>query len=102
MEAVRTFTDYKPSNLAYGIAPMTMHEQALKTAEADLMHAQQALDEAINNLIAAQWLLHNGVLGMREQVIAQYGRSSNQVEKMGLKRKTEYNTPSSPKLPDTK
>ena len=33
------------------------------------------------------------MLAVKEQVIAQFGKSSDQVQAMGLKKKTEYKTP---------
>jgi hypothetical protein len=33
------------------------------------------------------------LLGVKEQVIAQYGKSSDQVQALGLKKKAEYKAP---------
>ncbi len=33
------------------------------------------------------------MLGVKEQVIAQFGKSSDQVQALGLKKKTEYKAP---------
>ncbi|MFZ5908636.1 MAG: hypothetical protein ACOYYU_01315 [Chloroflexota bacterium] len=35
----------------------------------------------------------NMLLGVKEQVIAQYGKNSDQVQALGLKKKAEYKTP---------
>jgi hypothetical protein len=41
----------------------------------------------------AEWDFHNTILGVKEQTIAQFGKSSDQVQMLGLKKKTEYKTP---------
>jgi hypothetical protein len=41
----------------------------------------------------AAWNLHNTMLAVKEQVIAQLGKRSNQVQALGLKKKTEYKKP---------
>ena len=33
------------------------------------------------------------MLGVKEQVIAQYGKNSDQVQALGLKKKSEYKAP---------
>ena len=39
-----------------------------------------------------EWAFHNLILGAKEQVIAQYGKDSTQVQELGLKRKSDYKT----------
>jgi hypothetical protein len=39
-----------------------------------------------------EWAFHSLVVGAKEQVIAQYGKDSTQVQELGLKRKSEYKT----------
>ena len=42
---------------------------------------------------AAESEFHVFMLAVKEQVIAQYGKSSDQVQSLGLKKKTEYKAP---------
>lgn len=46
---------------------------------------------------AAEWCFHEAMLGAKEQVIAQYGKSSDQLQALGLKKKVEYKKPARPK-----
>jgi hypothetical protein len=42
---------------------------------------------------AAEWEFHNTMLAVKEQVIAQFGKNSDQVQALGLKKKSEYKAP---------
>jgi hypothetical protein len=55
--------------------------------------AVQALATARDLAAAAEWALHDGMLGAKAQVIAQYGPDSNAVQLLGLKRKSERRRP---------
>ena len=55
--------------------------------------AQVALATARDAAAAAEWELHNAMLGVKEQVIAQFGKNSDQLQALGLKKKTEYKAP---------
>ena len=42
---------------------------------------------------AAEWEFHDTMLAVKEQVIAQFGKNSDQVQALGLKKKAEYKSP---------
>jgi hypothetical protein len=46
-----------------------------------------------DNATAAEWVLHNAILGAKSQVEAQYGKDSNKYQSLGLKKKSEYKKP---------
>jgi hypothetical protein len=52
--------------------------------------AAAALAAARDDAVAAEWSYHNLVLGMKDQVLAQFGRDSNEAQAVGLKKKSEY------------
>jgi len=64
--------------------------EAARQAE---VRAVPALAIARDVAAAAEWVLHEGILGARSQVIAQYGPDSNAVQMLGLKRKSERKRP---------
>ena len=66
---------------------------AFKAAQDAELAAQVALATARDAAAAAEWDFHNTMLAVKEQVIAQFGKSSDQVQALGLKKKTEYKTP---------
>ena len=57
------------------------------------MRAAQAQAIARDLAIAAEWALHDGMLGAKAQVIAQYGPDAHAVQLLGLKRKSERRRP---------
>jgi hypothetical protein len=66
---------------------------ALKIAQDAEVNAQNALDTARDAANAAEWDFHNALLGAKDQVIAQYGKDSDQIQALGLKKKSERKTP---------
>jgi hypothetical protein len=55
---------------------------------------QGELDAARDDATAAEWAFHKAVLGAKDQVVAQYGDDSNQLQALGYKKKSEYKSPS--------
>jgi hypothetical protein len=92
--AVKDMPTYAPSNPAYSIA-------ALDAANAEVVSTRQKEAQAVaaaaaahDNSVAAEWKRHNLILGAKDQVVAQYGPNSNEVQAMKLKKKSEYKSPS--------
>ena len=67
-------------NPAYRLEAVAAHNE---------LRAQNAPAAARDAAIAAQWEFHNLMLGVKDQVIAQYGADSDQVASLGLKKKSE-------------
>ena len=95
--ALKTITNYSPANQEFT-------QTELDTAEAEMLAAQQAeaqayaaLATARDNAAAKEWACHNKVLGMRDQVVAQFGRNSNQAQSVGRKKPSEFRRKSSKK-----
>lgn len=91
--ALQTIKGYTPINTTYSLhAVQTAHDelQSLLSAEAQAQAQAQAARE---QLVAKEWEFHNLMLGVKEQVIAQFGKDSAEVAALGLKRKSEYKLP---------
>lgn len=91
--ALKAIADYKPANPAYSVEALTLKHEAMRAAEEAELHAQNALSAARDAAVAAQWEYHDAVLGIKDQVIAQYGPNSDQVASLGLKKKSERRAP---------
>jgi hypothetical protein len=52
--------------------------------------AAAAYEAARDNKVAAEWAFHNKILGGKDQVKAQFGPNSNEVQSVKLKKKDEY------------
>lgn len=88
--ALQSIATYTPANPTYAMAAIT-------TAQTELIAAQQAEAQtaaaaatARDNAVAKEWAFHNLVLGAKDQVVAQFGRDSSEVQAVGLKRASEY------------
>jgi len=81
--AFQAIAGYNPANPAYRLEAVAAHNEL--RAQNTLAAARDAAIAAI----AAQWEFHNLMLGVKDQVIAQYGADSDQVASLGLKKKSE-------------
>lgn len=92
--ALKDMTSYSPSNPDYSVANGTAAKNAMDAAQEQAAQDKAQADASRDDEIAAQWAFHNFVLGARTQVKAQYGADSNEIQSVGLKKKSEYKSPS--------
>ena len=91
--ALVKIANYAPANPAYTVAALeTAHSnmQAKQATETQALAAYQAARDDANK---AEWEFHNLMLRTKDQVIAQFGKDSNEVQALGLKKKSEYRKP---------
>ena len=93
LTALQTIGDYAPANSAYAKTAVASALNAMKATQEAEVNAANALATARDSAAAAEWDFHNMLLGVKEQVIAQYGKNSDQVQALGLKKKSEYKAP---------
>ena len=87
------FKGYQPANpacsrehLAQILEEMRLTQQKEIVLEGQLAAARDASRQA-------EWRFHNAMLDVKAQVIAQYGASSDEVQALGLKKKSERRKP---------
>jgi hypothetical protein len=90
--AIETISAYSPINARYGLG-------ALRTMRDDLSGVHEVEAQAVaaaaiarQHAMAKEWEFHNLILGAKDQVVAQFGRDSNEAEAVGLKKKSDYKT----------
>jgi hypothetical protein len=88
--ALQKINGYAPTNPAYGIPLLAQAFQDMRAAQVLEDQASAALATAHDAAITKEWAIHNLILGVKEQVIAQFGKDSSQLQELGLKRKSEY------------
>ncbi len=93
LTALAAIPDYKPANAAYTLVNLTAALTAMQAAQQAVVRAQGVLDTARDAAAAAEGRFHEAVLGAKDQVIAQYGKSSDQLQLLGLKKKSERKRP---------
>jgi hypothetical protein len=93
LTALQALTNYTPANTAYAKTALAAKLTAMKTAQDAELSAQNALNAARDAANAAEWDFHNALLGAKDQVLAQYGKDSDQIQALGLKKKSERKAP---------
>lgn len=93
--AVQSFTDYTPINPTYRKEELAQKRAAMEAARVAELHAQNALNAARDAAAAAEWEFHQAVIGVKAQVVAQYGSDSDEVRALGLKKKSDRKRPAS-------
>ena len=91
--ALQAMALYEPANQAYSLQAINAAHGLLLSARTEEAQAQVALDTARDNTVTKAWVFHNLMLGAKDQVRAQFGRDSNEVQAMGLKKASERKAP---------
>jgi len=99
LNALHNLPDYAPVNPAYSVATLRRLRETLEQALLKQERIEKALTAAQDAVKAAQWAFHEGLLGAKSQVIAQYGDDSDAIQALGLKKKSKRRRsgPGSPK-----
>ena len=92
-DALQGITNYAPANAAYKAETIKAARDRMDEAQRELTQAEAVVDARRAALTAAQWEFHNGMLGAKVQVEAQFGPDSNEYASLKLKKKSEYKTP---------
>ena len=91
--ALQTIDGYAPANAAFTLAKATEAEAAVRSAQAAEAQAEAALAAARDAAVAREWEFHNLMIGAKDQVMAQFGRDSNEVQAVGRKKASERKAP---------
>lgn len=90
--ALQAIADYRPANNAFEAANGASAKTAMETKQTDEVQKQTAADSARDDAVGVEWAFHDYILGVKDQVKAQYGPNSNEYQSLGLKKKSEYRT----------
>ena len=92
-DALQGIDDYAPANQAYTTEAIKALRDRLDEALREATQAQADADAKRAALMAAEWEFHNAMLNTKVQVDAQFGSNSDQVASLGMKKKSEYKSP---------
>ncbi len=92
--ALQAITGYNPSNTAFSLANVTAAYEAMQERQTLEVQAQNKADAARDSATEGEWDFHDVILGVKAQVKAQFGENSDQLQSLGLKKKSEYKKPS--------
>jgi hypothetical protein len=93
LTAIKAMTDYAPANSEYSVDNLNNKQSIMNEAHRAELLAKNAYMAARDASNYAQWNFHKSILGAKSQVIAQYGDDSNEVQSLGLKKKSERKRP---------
>jgi hypothetical protein len=88
--ALQRVSGYAPVNVRYNLKDLqAIHREltGLQQAEAKAVAAATA---ARKKAAAKEREFHDLILGAKDQVVAQFGRDSDEAQAVGLKKKSEY------------
>jgi hypothetical protein len=93
LAALKDVADYQPANSSYAVTAVNAINNRRIAAHDAEVQTSAAAEAARDNHVAVQWELHNALLGAKDQITAQFGKDSNEVQSMKLKKKSEYKNP---------
>lgn len=90
LRALQSVSGYAPLNVRYKLKDLNAAYSEL--CDLQLAEAESAAQAAAARklAVAREWEFHELVLGAKDQVVAQFGRDSDEAESVGLKKKSEY------------
>jgi hypothetical protein len=89
-EALQGITDYAPANEAYKMEKLTTSRNTVSSKQQKETQDNGTAAASRDGAVGAEWDFHNLMLGAKDQVIAQFGRDSDEAQAVGLKKKSEY------------
>ncbi|MBC8032043.1 MAG: hypothetical protein H7Z16_18310 [Pyrinomonadaceae bacterium] len=91
-DALLATADYAPANPAYSKENATASRTGMGTSQAEETQADALAAAKRDTAVAKEWEFHNLILGVKNQIVAQFGLDSNEAQAIGLKKKSEYKT----------
>ena len=81
---------YKPTKDEYSTEELVAADKEVDAAREEEAQAAQEFRAAKNRAIAAEWAFHNKMLGAKKEVVVLYGENSDEVQAVGLKKKSDW------------
>jgi hypothetical protein len=91
---------YTPADTHFALTAIDAAKTTMATAQATEVSKKGEAMAARDAANAAEWAFHNLMLGVKDQALAQYGADSDQIQAMGLKKKSERKRPAA-RIPAT-
>jgi hypothetical protein len=90
---LKAVTNYAPANKNFEVAKGTPLQNEMRAKQDALALAKSAYKAAIDNAKDSEWSFHDFILGAKSQVGAQFGVDSNELQSLGIKKKSERKRP---------
>jgi hypothetical protein len=92
-DALVGISDFDPRDENYGSVKIRELRLAMQNVQGNETRQEATLKSARDAATAKEWEFHNAMLHVKELLIAQFGNDSNEVQAVGLKKKSEYRAP---------
>ena len=93
LNGIRTLLDYDPPRHEAALTTLQTAYQAMQRRQQEESELRARFQAASAQARQAEWEFHNGILAMRQAVLSQYGDDSNEVQTVGLKKKSARKRP---------
>ena len=91
LDAIQGIPNYNPVNQDVDTQTLLSLKQAMENLQRDEVQKEGDLKEARDKAAKAERAFHEAMLTAKDQVRGQFGISSDQYQRLGLKKKSEYN-----------
>jgi hypothetical protein len=95
--ALKGIGTYAPANTDFTVAKIQTAQNLVVSKRETEVEKEGEFNTARDETVAAEWAFHNAVLGAKDQVKAQFGADSNELQALGLKKKSEFKSPKAKK-----
>ncbi|HUJ10887.1 MAG TPA: hypothetical protein VL171_12750 [Verrucomicrobiae bacterium] len=92
-DALGGINAYQPADEKCNVANVAALRTEMETAQGVETRQEAAAKTARDNATAKEWEFHNTILRVKQLVSGQFGSDSNEVQSIGLKKKSEYSRP---------
>jgi hypothetical protein len=93
LAALTNISNYTPANTNYALPALNTLRADLDSAQGAETQAAAAAAAARDSATAKEWAFHEAIIGMRDQVVAQFGRDSDEAQTVGRKKESERKAP---------
>lgn len=90
---VKNMDGYAPSNQNITIETLATLEQSLHQLREEFLEADRLRTEIGNRYADIAWAIHSNTLLIKSYVRSHFGTNSNEVQLVGLKKKSDYRHP---------
>ena len=97
LNAIQGINNYNPVNQDVDTQTLLSLQQAMQKLQRDEVQKEGDLKEARDKAVKAERNFHEAILTAKDQVRGQFGISSDEYQRLGLKKKTEYKSRSTTK-----
>ena len=92
-DALQGIANYTPANPAYKTETIKAARDRMDDLLREATQAEVAAEAKRAAANAGEWEFHNAMLGAKVQVTAQFGDDSDEHAALGMKKKSEYKSP---------